>query len=67
MINHCYHCGRRYIGCHALCGDYKAWRTEYDRVKSLESAENKQQYDLDDYAILLNEKSRRRWHKNKRW
>lgn len=24
MINPCYHCGRRYIGCHAECGDYKA-------------------------------------------
>lgn len=50
--NCCFGCEKRYVGCHAECEDYKAWKEEHEQIRAIEFAErmkivNRAQYDVD--------------------
>jgi len=56
----CKECGKREIGCHGQCGEYREWRAQHDERREARFKERKQKDTVSEAAV--------RWMwRNARW
>jgi hypothetical protein len=58
MINHCYKCKDRKVGCHLVCERYAEYRKEIEKTKQKKIEILKQNHDH--IEILMKSKKKRR-------
>ena len=55
VVNPCYKCEKRIVGCHSYCEDYKTFKKEMEKMKEIKRISCEiQKYEVDRSAKLRN-------------